>query len=142
MALYFLFFSDLFSEQRRFQGLMVSSVGYFLADLGMITWLYTSLGGPEYVKLYFVAKCMSQVSSVGYFLADLGMIVGMITWLYTSLGGPEYVKLYFVAMCMSQMARIVLFIYMFYHVHIHYDQIVKGTYENSRDKTVKKEHFS
>jgi hypothetical protein len=62
MALYFAFFSDLFSDQRSLETLTVFrnsplstfglgvSVGYFLADLGMIFWLYPSLGGSEYVS--------------------------------------------------------------------------------------------
>ncbi|KAG2325238.1 hypothetical protein Bca52824_007966 [Brassica carinata] len=52
MPLYFVFFSDLFSDQTSLQSLMVFcssalsnfglgvSVGYFVADLGMIIWLY------------------------------------------------------------------------------------------------------
>ena len=29
------------------------SVGYFLADLGMIIWFYPDLGGLEYVSMLF-----------------------------------------------------------------------------------------
>ncbi|MQL73761.1 hypothetical protein Taro_006123 [Colocasia esculenta] len=45
--------------------------------------------------------------SVGYFITDLAMIL----WLYPSLGGMEYV------------ARIFLFIYLFYHVYQHYEEV-------------------
>ncbi|KVI03193.1 TRAM/LAG1/CLN8 homology domain-containing protein [Cynara cardunculus var. scolymus] len=60
MSLYFVFWSDLYSDQYTdgpvtFRSSPLStfalgvSVGYFLSDLGMIFWLYPALGGLEYV---------------------------------------------------------------------------------------------
>ncbi|GER54602.1 hypothetical protein STAS_32206 [Striga asiatica] len=45
--------------------------------------------------------------SIGYFLSDLSMIF----YHYPALGGMEYV------------ARVVLFMFFFYHIFIHYDQV-------------------
>jgi hypothetical protein len=61
MSLYFVFWSDLFSDRWHndlvvFRSSRLSSlglgisIGYFLADLGMIFWKYPSLGGIEYVS--------------------------------------------------------------------------------------------
>ncbi|KAE9461478.1 hypothetical protein C3L33_06595, partial [Rhododendron williamsianum] len=64
LSLYFVFWSDLFTDHEH-AGLMTFrssqlstfalgvSVGYFVADLGMIFWLYPSLGGVEYVNYIF-----------------------------------------------------------------------------------------
>nr|KAJ0219428.1 hypothetical protein LSAT_V11C300144380 [Lactuca sativa] len=72
MSLYFVFWSDLYSDQYTvgpvtFRSSPLStfalgvSVGYFLSDLGMIIWLYPSLGGLEYV----VHHTLSAIA-VGY----------------------------------------------------------------------------
>uniref|UniRef100_A0A5B6ZXY0 TLC domain-containing protein n=1 Tax=Davidia involucrata TaxID=16924 RepID=A0A5B6ZXY0_DAVIN len=47
--------------------------------------------------------------SVGYFLSDLAMIL----WHFPALGGIEYV------------ARILLFVFFFYHMFVHFDQVKK-----------------
>ncbi|XP_065628361.1 uncharacterized protein LOC112041175 isoform X2 [Quercus suber] len=79
ISLYFVFWSDLFSDQRvaglvTFRSSPLSvfalgvSVGYFLADLGMIFWLYPSLGGMEYIihhSLSGVAVAYSMFSGEG-----------------------------------------------------------------------------
>ncbi|KAG6696511.1 hypothetical protein I3843_09G147600 [Carya illinoinensis] len=78
-SLYFVFWSDLFSDHQlagivTFRSSPLSvfalgvSVGYFLADLGMIFWLYPSLGGLEYVihhSLSGVAVAYSMFSGEG-----------------------------------------------------------------------------
>ncbi|KAF7119741.1 hypothetical protein RHSIM_Rhsim13G0128500 [Rhododendron simsii] len=62
LSLYFVFWSDLFTDHEHadlvtFRSSQLStfalgvSVGYFVADLGMIFWLYPSLGGVEYIRL-------------------------------------------------------------------------------------------
>ncbi|GJR39293.1 transmembrane protein 56-B-like protein [Tanacetum coccineum] len=72
MSLYFVFWSDLYSDQYNggpitFRSSPLStfalgvSVGYFLSDLGMIFWLYPALGGLEYV----VHHTLSAIA-VGY----------------------------------------------------------------------------
>ncbi|PHU25729.1 hypothetical protein BC332_04061 [Capsicum chinense] len=64
VSMYFAFWSNLFSD-RNHDGLLITrssplstftlgvSAGYFLSDLGMICWFYPSLGGVEYVSIYF-----------------------------------------------------------------------------------------
>ncbi|KAG5413473.1 hypothetical protein IGI04_001040 [Brassica rapa subsp. trilocularis] len=147
MALYFVFFSDLFSDQTSLQGLMVFrssplsnfglgvSVGYFLADLGMIIWLYPSLGGLEYIfhhSLSGVAVAYSLFSGEAQLYTYMVLISEVTTpsinlrW-YLDTAGLKRSKAYLingVAIFLAWLtARILLFIYMFYHVYIHYDQV-------------------
>ncbi|KAF3784761.1 Transmembrane protein [Nymphaea thermarum] len=90
MALYLIYFSDLFSDSEidglimlRSSSLSVSalgvSVGYFISDLGMIIWSYPSLGGMEYVArillfvymyhhMYLHNDQAEGISSFGLFL--------------------------------------------------------------------------
>ncbi|WZY68960.1 hypothetical protein YC2023_001200 [Brassica napus] len=154
MSLYFVFFSDLFSDQTSLQGLMVFrssplsnfglgvSVGYFLADLGMIIWLYPSLGGVEYVScrhktafvLSGVAVAYSLFSGEAQLYTYMVLISEVTTpsinlrW-YLDTAGLKRSKAYLingVAIFLAWLtARILLFIYMFYHVYIHYDQVVQ-----------------
>ncbi|XP_050108371.1 uncharacterized protein LOC126587376 isoform X2 [Malus sylvestris] len=79
LSLYFVFGSDLFSDQQHlglitFRSSPLSvfglgvSVGYFCADLGMLLWLYPSLGGIEYVfhhSLSGIAVAYSMFSGEG-----------------------------------------------------------------------------
>ncbi|CAA7054850.1 unnamed protein product [Microthlaspi erraticum] len=148
MAIYFVFFSDLFSDQTRLQGLMVFrssplsnfglgvSVGYFLSDLGMIFWLYPSLGGSEYIFhhcLSGMGVAYSLFSKEAQFYAYMVLISELTTpevnlrW-YLDISGLKRSKAYLingVAIFLAWLtARILLFIYMFYHVYIHYDQVV------------------
>ncbi|CAN8325283.1 unnamed protein product [Cochlearia groenlandica] len=150
LSLYFVFFSDLFSDQRSTQeepmvfrssslsnfGLGVS-VGYFLADLGMIFWLYPSLGGSEYI-LHHCLSGLSVAYSLFYREAQVYTYMVLISevttpeinlrW-YLDIAGFKRSKAYLingVAIFFAWLiARIVLFIYMFYHVYMHYDQVVK-----------------
>ncbi|CAH2078514.1 unnamed protein product [Thlaspi arvense] len=148
MAIYFVFFSDLFSDQRGLQGLMVFrsspisnfglgvSVGYFLADLGMIIWFYPSLGGSEYIFhhcLSGVGVAYSLFSGEAQLYTYMVLISEVTTpeinlrW-YLDIAGLKRSKAYLingVAIVLAWLiARILLFIYMFYHVYIHYDQVV------------------
>ncbi|KAG2318423.1 hypothetical protein Bca52824_011636 [Brassica carinata] len=150
MALYFVFFSDLFSDQRSLEGLIVLrsstlsnfglgvSVGYFLADLGMIIWLYPSLGGSEYILhhcLSGVAVAYSLFSGEAQLYTYMVLISEVTTpeinlrW-YLDISGLKRSKAYLingVAIFLAWLtARILLFIYMFYHVYIHYDQVLLG----------------
>ncbi|CAN6986357.1 unnamed protein product [Brassica rapa subsp. trilocularis] len=149
MSLYFVFFSDLFSDQTSLQGLMVFrssplsnfglgvSVGYFLADLGMIIWLYPSLGGLEYIfhhSLSGVAVAYSLFSGEAQLYTYMVLISEVTTpsinlrW-YLDTAGLKRSRAYLingVAIFLAWLtARILLFIYMFYHVYIHYDQVVQ-----------------
>ncbi|OMP03557.1 hypothetical protein CCACVL1_02363 [Corchorus capsularis] len=72
MSLYFVFWSNLYSDHQ-YAGLVIFrssalstfalgvSVGYFLADLGMIIWFYPSLGGMEYLLHHLLS-----VAAVAY----------------------------------------------------------------------------
>ncbi|CAH2065176.1 unnamed protein product [Thlaspi arvense] len=68
MSLYFVFWSDHFSDRWHndlvvFRSSRLSSlglglsIGYFIAEHGMIFWKYPSLGGLEYVSIYWILHC-------------------------------------------------------------------------------------
>ncbi|KAF5475535.1 hypothetical protein F2P56_007333 [Juglans regia] len=147
-SLYFVFWSDLFSDHQlagivTFRSSPLSvfalgvSVGYFLADLGMIFWLYPSLGGLEYVihhSLSGVAVAYSMFSGEGQLYTFMILISEVTTpeinmrWYLDTAGMKRSIAylmngvLIFFAWLA---ARIVLFGYMFYHVYLHYDQVIQ-----------------
>ncbi|XP_010536452.1 PREDICTED: transmembrane protein 56 [Tarenaya hassleriana] len=148
MALHFVFWSDLFSDHRH-DGLVIFnrsplsdfglgvSVGYFLADIGIIFWLYPALGGLEYIlhhTLSGVAVAYSLFSGEGQLYIYMVLISEVTTpeinlrW-YLDTAGMKRSKAYLingVAIFLAWLvARILLFIYMFYHVYLHYDQVVQ-----------------
>ncbi|XWS19942.1 hypothetical protein CRYUN_Cryun31cG0059000 [Craigia yunnanensis] len=113
LSLYFVFWSDLFSDQLLadlviFRSSPLStfglgvSVGYFLSDLGMILWLYPSLGGIEYV--------------IHHSFSGIAVAYSMFT---------GEAQLYTYMILISEIARVLLFGYMFYHVYLHYNQVIK-----------------
>ncbi|KAL9271664.1 hypothetical protein AKJ16_DCAP23538, partial [Drosera capensis] len=79
------------------------SIGYFFSDIGMIFWFYPSLGGMEYV--------------LHHFLSMSGLLYAVSTGAYVVNG----VAIFFTWL----VARIILFLYLFYHVVLHYDEIVQ-----------------
>ncbi|XP_077244490.1 uncharacterized protein LOC143884684 isoform X3 [Tasmannia lanceolata] len=146
MSVYFVFFSDLYSDARlaglvTFRSSPLSaftlgvSVGYFISDLGMIFWLYPSLGGMEYVLHHFlsvVAIAYSMLSGEGQLYTYMVLISETTTpginlrW-YLDTAGMKRSTAYFVngvVMFFAWLvARVLLFGYLFYHVYLHYDQI-------------------
>ncbi|KAB1222146.1 Transmembrane protein 56-B [Morella rubra] len=148
MSVYFVFWSDLFSDQQltgavTFRRSPLSifslgvSVGYFLADLGMIFWLYPSLGGMEYVihhSLSGVAVAYSMFSGEGQLYTFMILISEITTpeinmrWFLDTAGMKRSI-LYLINGVLILFAwlaaRIVLFGYMFYHVYLHYDQVIQ-----------------
>lgn len=148
MSLYFVFWSDLFSDQRlagsiTFRSSPLSnfalgvSVGYFIADLGMILWLYPSLGGIEYVihhSLSGIAVSYSMFSGEGQLYTYMILISEITTpeinirW-YLDIGGMKRSIAYLingvVIFFAWLVARILMFGYMFYHVYLHYDQVIQ-----------------
>ncbi|KAL5581508.1 hypothetical protein UlMin_013950 [Ulmus minor] len=106
LSLYLVFWSDLYSDAQ-LTGLVTFrnspfstfvlgvSVGYFIADLGMIFWFYPALGGLEYV---------------------IHHLLSIASLTYAMLTGEGQLYTYLVA-------RILLFVYLFYHVYLHYDQV-------------------
>lgn len=148
MSLYFVFWSDLFSDQQTsglvtFRSSPLStfalgvSVGYFLADLGMIFWLYPSLGGMEYVihhSLSGMAVAYSMFSGEGQLYTFMILISEITTpeinmrW-YLDTAGMKRSYAYLINGVLIFFAwlaaRILLFIYMFYHVYLHYHQVIQ-----------------
>ncbi|KAE8688607.1 ras-related protein RABF2a-like [Hibiscus syriacus] len=132
LSLYFVFCSDLFSDHS-FRALLPSeaqlstfglgvSLGYFFSDLAMTLWQYPALVAYSMftgeAQLYTYMVLISEVTTpeihLRWYLDTAGMkqstaylingIVIFIGWL---------------------IARVLLFGYMFYHVYLHYDQVMK-----------------
>ncbi|XP_044509237.1 TLC domain-containing protein 4-like isoform X2 [Mangifera indica] len=145
MSVYFVFWSDLFSDQQ-LDGLVIFrnsplstfalgvSVGYFLADLGMILWLYPLLGGMEYVihhSLSGIAVAYSMFSGEGQLYTYMILISEVTTpeinmrW-YLDTAGMKRSNAYLingvVIFFTWLIARILLFFYIFNHVYLHYDE--------------------
>ncbi|CAI0431396.1 unnamed protein product [Linum tenue] len=84
----------------------------FAASLSLYLLLYSDLfkedpqDGLIINNYSFLSNSVLGIS-IGYFLTDLAMIL----WFYPVLGGLEYV------------ARILLFIYFFVHMYIHFDEV-------------------
>ncbi|XP_078163726.1 uncharacterized protein LOC144558743 isoform X2 [Carex rostrata] len=144
MALYMVFISDLFSDQLvgpvTIRSSNIStfalgvSTGYFLTDLAMILWLYPSLGGMEYVVhhlLSLLALAYSVLSREAQLYIYMTLLCETTTpgvnlrW-YLDTAGMKRSKAYVlngVAMFVAWLvARILLFIYLFYHIYMHHDQ--------------------
>lgn len=146
MSLYFVFWSDLYSD-RLHTGLVTFrssplstfvlgvSVGYFFADLGMILWLYPSLGGMEYVihhTLSGIAVAYAMFSGEGQLYTYMVLISEVTTpeinlrW-YLDTAGMKRSAAYLingvVIFFAWLVARILVFIYMFYHVYLHFEQV-------------------
>ncbi|KAL3851570.1 hypothetical protein ACJIZ3_013452 [Penstemon smallii] len=93
VSLYFVFWSDLFSDQNStglvtFRNSSLStfalgiSVGYFISDLGMICWLYPSLGGVEYIvhhSLSGIAVAYSMYTGEGQLYTFMVLISEVTT---------------------------------------------------------------
>ncbi|XP_042502071.1 TLC domain-containing protein 4-B-like isoform X2 [Macadamia integrifolia] len=146
MSLYFVIFSDLFSEHR-LAGLVIFrssplstfvmgvSIGYFLADLGMIFWLYPSLGGIEYVMHHLIsllAVAYSMSSGEGQYYTFMVLISEATTpginlrW-YLDTAGMKRSNAYLIngiAIFFSWLVvRVLLFVYIFYDIYLHSYQV-------------------
>lgn len=145
-SLYFVFWSDLYSDNQ-FAGLVTHrcsllstfalgvSVGYFLVDLGMIFWFYPALGGFEYVihhLLSIAAVAYAMLTGEGQVYTYMVLISETTTpsinlrW-YLDIAGMKRSRSYLingVVIFFSWLvARIILFMFLFYHMYIHYDQV-------------------
>ncbi|KAH1038323.1 hypothetical protein J1N35_040066 [Gossypium stocksii] len=146
MSLYFVFWSNLYSDNQ-YAGMVTfrssalatfslgASVGYFLADLGMIIWFYPSLGGMEYVLhhlLSLAAVAYSMLTGEGQLYTFMVLISETTTpginlrW-YLDTVGMKRSKAYLVngvvIFVAWLVARVLLFMYLFYHIYLHYDQV-------------------
>ncbi|KAI3437124.1 TLC domain-containing protein [Psidium guajava] len=146
LSLYLVFWSDMFADYQlndlitfRSSSLSTSilgvSVGYFLTDLGMIFWFYPSLGGMEYVIhhiLSIVTLAYAMLTSEGQLYTFMVLISETTTpginlrW-YLDTVGMKKSKAYLingVVIFLSWLvARILLFVYLFYHFYLHLDQV-------------------
>ncbi|KAK1384777.1 transmembrane protein 56-like [Heracleum sosnowskyi] len=148
MSLYFVFWSDLYSDHHlagtiTFRSSPLSSfalglsVGYFVSDLAMICWLYPSLGGIEYVihhSLSGIAVAYSVFTGEGQLYTFMVLISEVTTpeinmrWFLDTAGlkrSNAYLINGVVIFFAWLVARILLFVYLFYHVYLHYDQVME-----------------
>ncbi|CAA0832943.1 TRAM- LAG1 and CLN8 (TLC) lipid-sensing domain containing protein [Striga hermonthica] len=148
MSLYFVFWSELFSDNNsaglitfRYSSLSTFalglSVGYFIADLGMICWLYPSLGGVEYIvhhSLSAIAVAYSLLTGEGQLYTFMVLISEVTTpeinmrW-YLDISGLKRSNAYLINGVVIffgwLVARILLFVYMFYHLYLHHSQVMQ-----------------
>lgn len=145
-SLYLLLFSDLFKEDSHDQ-LVVNrtsivsetilgvSIGYFLSDLAMIVWHFPALGGWEYVLhhgLSMFSIFLSIVSGQGQIYILMVLFSESTTpfvnlrW-YLDIYGQKSSNLYIcngIFLFLGWLfARILLFIFFFTHMLIHFDQV-------------------
>ncbi|KAF9671847.1 hypothetical protein SADUNF_Sadunf12G0091700 [Salix dunnii] len=153
MSMYFVFWSDLFSDQQHtglvtlrssqlsIVGLGVS-IGYFFVDFGMIFLYYPTLGGKEYVihhSLSTIAVAYSMLSGELQLYTYMCLISEVTTpeinmrW-YLDTAGLKRSAAYLInglAIFLAWlMARILLFLYLFYHIYRHYDQVMPSVFLN------------
>lgn len=111
------------------------SIGYFMSDLAMILHFYPALGGKEYVLHHLLsmsAMAMSLYSTQGNFYLYVVLFSEITTpmvnlrW-YLSLAGMKNSRAYVfngVLLFFGWLvARVLLFIYFFVHIYLHYDQV-------------------
>ncbi|KAL7172960.1 hypothetical protein ACSBR2_032430 [Camellia fascicularis] len=145
-SVYLLLFSDLFDENydnklivhrssTLSDTILGISIGYFLSDLAMILWNYPALGGMVYVLhhgLSMFSIFLSLVHGQGQFYILMVLFTESTTpfvnlrW-YLDVAGQKNSKLYVcngVALFFGWLvARILLFIFCFYHLLTHFDQL-------------------
>ncbi|XP_051134420.1 uncharacterized protein LOC127253731 [Andrographis paniculata] len=144
-SLYLLFLSDLFSQaddeliinrtSPLSDTLLGVSIGYFLSDLAMIFYHYPALGGVEYVIHHVLSLCaiiQSLISGQAQFYILLVLFTESTTPLvnlrwYLDISGRKSSKTYIyngVALFFGWLAaRIILFVFFFYHMFVYFDQV-------------------
>ncbi|GAB2282495.1 hypothetical protein Dimus_017038 [Dionaea muscipula] len=113
------------------------SAGYFLSDIGMILWFYPSLGGIEYVLHHLLsmsALVYAMLTGLGQVYTYMVLVSEATTpginlrW-YLDVAGLKRSKAYVVNGVVIfftwLVARIILFLYIFYHVYVHFDQVIE-----------------
>lgn len=145
-SLYLLLVSDLFDEDSHNEliinrtstlsdTILGISLGYFLSDLAMVIWNFPALGGMEYVLhhgLSMFSIFQSLVSGQGLIYILMVLFTESTTpfvnlrW-YLDVAGQKKSNLYTcngVALFLGWLvARILLFVFFFYHMFIHFDQV-------------------
>eukprot|EP00249_Psilotum_nudum_P010174 c22381_g3_i1 orf=463-1269(+) len=111
------------------------SIGYFLSDLAMILWCFPSLGGTEYV-LHHLLSVISLALSLYSGHAQIYIYIVLFSeittpfvnmrW-YLHVAGLKNSKAYVINGVLLflgwMMARVLLFVYFFLHIYLHYDQV-------------------
>ncbi|XP_008804656.2 TLC domain-containing protein 4-like [Phoenix dactylifera] len=111
------------------------SIGYFLSDLAMLLWFFPYLGGKEYVLhhgLSMYSILLSLISGKAHVYILMVLFSEATTpfvnlrW-YLDIAGQKSSNLYIyngVALFLGWLvARILLFIYFFTHMYLHFDQV-------------------
>ncbi|KAL2482199.1 Translocation associated membrane protein [Forsythia ovata] len=148
MSLYLILCSDLYSDNQlrgpitlRSSKLSTSSlgvsVGYFITDLGMILWFYPSLGGMEYVfhhllsmtgVTYTMLTGEAQVYTFMVLISEATTPFINMRW-YLDEAAMRRSRAYIINGVMMFLAwlvaRILLFVYLFYHYYLHYNQVMQ-----------------
>ncbi|KAI3450173.1 hypothetical protein Pfo_006838 [Paulownia fortunei] len=115
--------------------IMGVSIGYFLTDLAMIFYHYPALGGMEYV-IHHGLSMFAIIQSLLSGQAQIYILMVLFTesttplinlrW-YLDVAGLKNSKLYIyngVALFLGWLvARIILFVFFFYHMFVHFDQV-------------------
>ncbi|KAL8087633.1 uncharacterized protein LOC141698489 [Apium graveolens] len=147
-SIYILFLSDLFKHTSEVDPITYRastlsdtalgiSLGYFLSDLAMILWNFPSLGGMEYV-LHHGLSMFSIIQSIVSGQAQFYILMVLFTetttpsvnlrW-YLDVAGQKKSKLYTcngIALFLGWLgARILWFVFFFYHMFNHFDQVQK-----------------
>ncbi|XP_011100502.1 transmembrane protein 56-B [Sesamum indicum] len=146
VSLYLLFWSDLYSDDLHHGPITLRSstlsvfalgvsVGYFLSDFSMIIWFYPSLGGMEYVIhhiLSLVGVMYTMLTGEGQLYTYMVLVSEATTpWInlrwYLDAAGMKRSSAYIVngvvIFIAWLVARILWFVYLFYHVYLHFDQV-------------------
>ncbi|CAI9107207.1 OLC1v1006512C1 [Oldenlandia corymbosa var. corymbosa] len=124
------------------------SIGYFLSDLAMIIFYFPALGGFEYI-LHHGLSMFSIIQSLLSGQAQIYIFMVLFTesttpfvnlrW-YLDIAGMKNSKLYVgngVALFFGWLvARILLFIYFFYHMFTHFDQLAHGSSRAVSDECI------
>ncbi|XP_020573120.1 transmembrane protein 56 [Phalaenopsis equestris] len=147
MSLYMVFVSDFFYNELQGPVTLRSSnlstfslgvsAGYFLTDLVMMFWLYPCLGGLEYVLHHLLSLCAiayAMFTGQGQLYTYMVLISETTTpginmrWFLDTTGMKRSgvylingVLMFFAWLA----ARILLFIYLFYHIYLHYDEVLQ-----------------
>ncbi|KAL8055779.1 hypothetical protein ABFS82_04G077100 [Erythranthe guttata] len=111
------------------------SIGYFLSDLAMIFYYYPALGGTEYVihhglSMYSIIQSLLSGQAHIYILMVLFTEITTpfvnLRW-YLDVAGLKNSKLYVyngVALFLGWLvARVILFVFFFYHMFTYFDQV-------------------
>ncbi|XP_075497208.1 uncharacterized protein LOC142534161, partial [Primulina tabacum] len=147
-SLYFVFWSDLFSDDLS-TGLIILrnstlstvtlgvSVGYFISDLGMICWLYPSLGGVEYIvhhSLSGIAVAYFHVYWRGAAFYTFMVLISEVTtpeinmrW-YLDIAGLKKSNAYLIngsVIFFAWVGENSFVCFYVYHVYLHHDQVMQ-----------------